>query len=155
MPSPVIIAVSLFVVLLVIALSLYFTNTVCSWGSWAGSSCASPSGSSYTVSENVTRLTALYAALMTDGCQARWSAFARYIDSTGIKAIPVNQTCPSGTQDPPTSGPGSQTPAAGFKTCNPITPVISSIATTPQDVMAIYNTPCPQLPAPAPSPVTT
>jgi hypothetical protein len=144
MPSRLVIGLIILVGLLVIGLSLYFTNSLCSWGSWAGTSCSPSSPGSPSpgaVSENVTRLTAMYAAVMPTGCQARWSAWARVVDSMGAIAIPENQNCPSGTQDPPATGPGSRMTAAGFKTCNSSTPPSPSF--TPEVSMSMMQTPCP------------
>jgi len=87
----------------------------CCWLCMNGTSVSTPGGP-----ENVTKLTTILDS-MPGGCTTLSSALATYADSIGIIAIPAEQQCPPGTQDPPATGVVTRAMGAGFKTCNPTT----------------------------------
>ena len=99
MPGPVVIAVSFLVVLLVIALSLYFTNTLCSWGSSAGSNCpASPSPASPSPAlPGIPEMIRILSGIVPNCPASTISDVAAWTFSNNVYLIPVGQQCPTGT----------------------------------------------------------
>jgi hypothetical protein len=105
------IAGGVFVVIVIVVVSLYFS------GVFGSSPSSTPSmGSSPTpMSQNAQNIQAMINSIMNNSCPAYASAQASNVDSLGAKAVPIGQTCPGGMATPPFGG--GITPAAGFQLC--------------------------------------